>query len=140
MEGIPGEVVDEGTTRELVQDKMSTEQLLRDKIAHPAAYRQRTTFIPPRGDSPRGSQSSNPPGAQRMRPRMSNGGFWGSQNPFGEMEDSDDIILAKAINEVFGVRGEPHFSYRGDLDIDAEDRMPAPFFIPPSQQYPGDPL
>ncbi len=30
MEGMPGEVVDEGTTRELVQDKMSTEQLLRD--------------------------------------------------------------------------------------------------------------
>lgn len=29
-EGMPGEVVDEGTTRELVQDKMSTEHLLRD--------------------------------------------------------------------------------------------------------------
>lgn len=32
-ENIPGEVIDEGTTRELLQDKMSTEDLLRDNAA-----------------------------------------------------------------------------------------------------------
>ncbi|KAL5519555.1 hypothetical protein ACEPAH_1238 [Sanghuangporus vaninii] len=108
------------------------EQLLRDKIAHPAAYRQRPPFIPSRGDSPRSSQSSQ--AAARMRARMGSSLF-GSQSLYGD-EDSDDIILAKAINEVFGVRGEPQYAFRADLDVDAEERMP-PFFIP---QYPGEAL
>lgn len=32
IEGIPGEVVDEGTTRELVQDKMMTDDMLREVV------------------------------------------------------------------------------------------------------------
>ena len=72
MEGMPGEEVDEGTTRELVQDKMSTEQLLRDN----ADANQRNANDEPGFDDGRlgGSDGEDRQGrdavAQRERPRL----------------------------------------------------------------------
>ncbi|EJC98678.1 uncharacterized protein FOMMEDRAFT_143095 [Fomitiporia mediterranea MF3/22] len=113
--------------------KMATvrEQLLRDKIAHPNAYRQRppAPFIPPRGESPRGSIRNGQNSASNgVRARL-----WATptpQHPFpGELEDSDDIVLARAIQEVFGIRGEhPSITYRADLDTDDFQNM-SMFFI-----------
>ncbi|KAH8111838.1 hypothetical protein DFH11DRAFT_1512330 [Phellopilus nigrolimitatus] len=97
------------------------ERLLRDKIAHPNAYRQRPGYIPARGDSPRSGARNG-----QQQPRMrTNLGIW-STHPFpGELEDEDDIVLSRAISDIFGVRGEAHFML-GDADLDQNDGIPLP--------------
>jgi len=80
------------------------ERLLKDKIAHPAAY-QRLRQQMPVSSASRASRTSTPP--NRM-PRTN----WSPRLiPYafpGEYEDEDDIVLAKAISDIFGIRGEPH--------------------------------
>lgn len=110
------------------------EQLLRDKIAHPNAYRQRP-YVPSRGDSPRGSALQNASSASGRRNISGNiraVRYYGTQQaplfPDGDGEDEDDIVLAKAINEIFGIRGEPHFMFQPDLD---QEDLGSQYFIPP---------
>ncbi|KAI5117707.1 hypothetical protein M0805_003196 [Coniferiporia weirii] len=103
------------------------EQLLRDKIAHPNAYRTRPSFIPSRGDSPRGSSRNS----QSLRSRVI------PSNLFpGELEDEDDLVLSKAINEVFGIRGEPRFAY--STNIEQEELVLHPPFNPQGVPWPYD--
>lgn len=115
------------------------EQLLRDKIAHPNAYRQRP-YAPSRGDSPRGNAVQSASSASGRR--NNNGGsirlarFYGAQPahlfPDGDGEDEDDIVLAKAINEIFGIRGEPHFMFQPDME---QEDLGSHFFVPPFDNH-----
>ena len=94
------------------------EMLYKDKIDHPGAYRRLNSnsnngnssgnpFGPgSRGDSPRGGTSSASAAQRqqhsaRMRPSF-------TFPPGLELEDADDLVLERAIGEVFGIRGEPH--------------------------------
>lgn len=100
------------------------EQLLRDKIAHPNAYRSQRPFIPSRTDSPRGPSrasggggSAGGSGSGTARMRSSAGMFWPNHVYPPELEDDDDIVLSKAINEVFGIRGEQNYIYSSDPEV-----------------------
>lgn len=121
------------------------EHLLRDKIAHPNAYRQRP-FMPSRTESPRSSSNAHnsgtssttavPAGGSRAganstysRLRAAGSSFYATSPFAGEMEDEDDFVLAKAIHEVFGIRGEPVPSLACQHMIDNEDMS---LYIPPS--------
>ena len=104
------------------------EQLLRDKIAHPNAYRSNRPYLPSRTDSPCGpsraggnggaSSSSGSSTTARMRSNASM--FWPNHVYPPDLEDEDDIVLSKAINEVFGIRGETNYVYSSEVAEAAE--------------------
>lgn len=94
------------------------ERLLKDKIAHPGAYRQRpqSTSFTPIARASDGNRTKVP--AARLRPHFGPG--WGNHHhPFpGELEEEDDIVLARAISDIFGIRGDMRFLTDPELEMD----------------------
>ena len=89
------------------------ERLLRDKIAHPAAY-QRVRPQLPISSASRASRTGTPPNRNSrgwLAPGMLTIPY------MAEYEDADDNILAKAISDIFGIRDESHLQVlEGQID------------------------
>lgn len=82
------------------------ERLLKDKIAHPAAYQRLRPQLPVSSAS-RASRTGTPPTSNRISRANWSPGLIPYAFP-GEYEEEDDIVLARAISDIFGIRDETH--------------------------------